>query len=203
MIQKKPIDLEYIERYFRIEEDGAIWSFRKNKYLKPTFNMAGYLFVFLGTPNESSISEHNHARWYSVHRLVATKYLGQCPLELETSHKDGNKMNNHWSNLEYITHQANILKSYQEHGRQPSAHLSYPRKPMSNSTKLLMADAKKKRVRFIFDGMEAIFDSIDDAAQSLITYRKKIQRCIYDHIDFYDKHCPALSGTLSFVDTPI
>jgi uncharacterized protein with gpF-like domain len=63
-----------------------------------------------------------------------------------------------------------------------------------------MANAKKKRVRFLFDGMEAIFESIDDAAQSLDTYRKKIYRCIKDNTPFFDKQIPTFTGILSFIE---
>jgi len=195
MPPKRHIDLPTIEKYYRIDEDGAIFSYRKNKYLKPIFNTAGYLFVAI-------VTDDDPYRMIAVHRLVATKYVGECPPELETSHKDGNKMNNHYTNLEYLTHAKNILKSYQEHGRQP-AYLSYPRKPFSDATKELMSNAKKKRVRHTVDGVEVIYDSIADTAQSLNTYIKLIYISIYKHKELKSLHNPDLRGFLSFVDTPV
>jgi len=197
--EKRFINIPHIEEYFIIEEDGAIWSKRKKKYLKPTFNTAGYLYVSLPLPLEDNHPSID-TRSYAVHRLVACKYIGQCPYGLETSHKDGDKMNNHYTNLEYLSHSANILKSFREHGRVAPYHPDYPRKPFSDHTKELMSDAKKKRVIFKFDGMEAIFLSIEDAALSLDTYRRKIYRCIKTNSPFKDKNTPDFFGYLSFLD---
>jgi hypothetical protein len=199
MIPKRFIDIPLIEQYFRIEEDGAIFSLRKHKYLKPSFNTAGYLFISFSIPGHNG-DNPQLVRMYAIHRLVATKYLGQCPDDKETSHKNGDKMNNHWSNLEYLTHAENILKSFREHGRIVSQHLLYPRKPFSDATKELMSNAKKKRIRFVSEGTDTIFDSIEDASQSLTTYRKKIYNCIKNNKPFSTKKDKSLHGELSFVD---
>jgi hypothetical protein len=196
-LPKRFIDIPQIEKYFRIEEDGAVWSLRREKYIKPTFNSAGYLYVSLPVPGYNEENMYEFARQYAVHRLVATKYIGQCPEDKETSHKDGNKMNCHWSNLEYITHAQNILKSYSEHSRS-KACFYYPRKPFSDATKELMSNAKKKQVLFKRTDGEIIFNSIEDASQSLNTYRKKIYRCIHDNIPFFNKKDASLYGFLSF-----
>ena len=199
MIKKRFIDIPRIEKYFRIDEDGAIWSRRRQKYLKPTFNTAGYLYVAIPIPDETNVNRYESVRSYAVHRLVATKYIGQCPEEKETSHKDGNKTNNYWINLEYITHAENILKSYREHGRIGKDWNDYPRKPFSDATKELMSNLKKKQVRFITNGLEIIFPSIEIASQSLDTYRKKIYNCIKHHKEFFNKKDLSLGGVLSFV----
>lgn len=64
-------------------------------------------------------------RRYSVHQLVALAYLGPRPRGLEHNHKDGNKLNPHADNLEYVTKSQNELHSYSHLGKQPrrgSAH---------------------------------------------------------------------------------
>jgi hypothetical protein len=190
--ETKPIDIAKVEQYYRIEEDGMVWSYRKNKYLKPTFNQCGYLYVCI-----TCLSDRP---WYAVHRLVAAKYIGQCPDGKETSHKDGVRTHNHYTNLEYLTHSANILKSYREHGREAPM---YRHLPPSVETKLKMANAKNKRVRLDSNGVSIIYDSIEIAALSLNSYRKKIYRCIYEHIEFIEKRNPNIKGFLSFVDTPV
>ncbi len=50
--------------------------------------------------------------YVKIHQLVATKFIGEKPSEKHVvNHKDKNKLNNHVSNLEWITGQANT-----EHG---------------------------------------------------------------------------------------
>jgi hypothetical protein len=48
--------------------------------------------------------------------------------------------------------------------------------PVSVEMRMKMANAKKKMVRFERDGDVRVFDSIEDAALGLGTYRKKIYR---------------------------
>lgn len=42
-----------------------------------------------------------------IHELVAIAFIGDKPKELEINHKDGNKENNNFSNLEYVTRSQN------------------------------------------------------------------------------------------------
>ena len=55
----------------------------------------------------------------SVHKAVATAFIGPCPEGLEVAHRDGNKSNNHVSNLEYASHTENEKMKHM-HGTDPS-----------------------------------------------------------------------------------
>ena len=46
-----------------------------------------------------------------IHLLVAETFIGKRPKGKEVNHKDGDKQNNAVSNLEWITHSANIKHS--------------------------------------------------------------------------------------------
>ena len=49
---------------------------------------------------------------YYVHRLVCEAFWGPPSLGLEVNHKDRNKSNNHYMNLEWVTRSYQILHSY-------------------------------------------------------------------------------------------
>jgi hypothetical protein len=186
------LNIAKIEEYYTITEDGRVWSKIKDRWLHPHDNIYGYIFYSISKGVDRPMSVF-------AHTLVALRYIGQPPSpKHEIDHIDDNKSNNHYINLQWVTHSQNILKAY-ANGRK-HYWLGKSKESPSIITRMKMANAKKKRVRFLFDGMEAIFESIDDAAQSLNSYRRKIYRCIKDNTPFFDKHIPDFTGILSFVE---
>lgn len=67
------------------------------KLLKPGLMGAGYPTVAFGRGGTQL-----------VHRLVAAAFLGPCPPGQECRHKDDNRANPRWDNLEYGTRQDNV-----------------------------------------------------------------------------------------------
>jgi hypothetical protein len=154
MAQRVKLDIGAIEAHYRIEEDGSVWSLRMGRYVKPTY-CGGYYDYYYVSLHDAGIG------MVSVHKVVASKFIGVCPDGCEISHKDGNKWNNHWGNLEYITHSANLLKSFSEHGRKPPpGNRILP----SWETKQLMSAAKKKKV--VSSGGE-VWGSLNECAAAL------------------------------------
>jgi hypothetical protein len=45
--------------------------------------------------------------WYFVHRLVMQAFLERCPADMQVNHKDADKTNNTFENLEYVTPKQN------------------------------------------------------------------------------------------------
>lgn len=80
-----------------VNEHGQLRALVKGKWkvLKARNNGRGYWNV-----------NRNNKTFY-VHRLVAEAFLGGPQPDLEVNHKDGNKSNNHWSNLEWVTQESN------------------------------------------------------------------------------------------------
>jgi len=99
---------------FIVRNDGVVFSFRnpqghpieKPREVKQT-TRDGY----------KTISWKGHA--LSVHRLVYQAYLGELEDDLEINHIDGNRSNNHFSNLEQITHSENVQHAYRVLGNPP------------------------------------------------------------------------------------
>ena len=114
----KPIRL--IELYNNlkiiIDEDGGIYTLdwetirnngrplnTKGRKLKPGIDKYGYYRV--------TFSIYSKRKSYYVHRLVAMAFLDSYSDSLQVNHKDGNKLNNHYTNLEMVTLQENIRHS--------------------------------------------------------------------------------------------
>lgn len=78
-----------------VKPDGTVishsgWRGRKDNILIPTIDKYGYAKVRIGSARKR----------YFVHRLVAYCYLPPCPDKYnQIRHLDGNKLNNHYSNL--------------------------------------------------------------------------------------------------------
>jgi hypothetical protein len=70
------------------------------KPVKIHTNRDGYSYVVL--------SANSKQIWIYVHTLVAYAFIGPCPEGKEVNHKDLDKENNYYKNLEYLTHQENI-----------------------------------------------------------------------------------------------
>lgn len=88
---------------FKCTTDGVIIG-KRGKPLKGHIDRCGY--------HEVLLSENGKTNQYRVHRLVAETFLPN-PSNLPcVNHKDGNKLNNHISNLEWCTKSENIKHSY-------------------------------------------------------------------------------------------
>lgn len=108
------------EGRYSITPTGEVWSHpytrsdgkrRKGIWLRPAVSIYGYKQVVLTKPDKS-----RHT--LSIHRLVATAYLGEGS-GLQVNHKNGNKLDNNVENLEWVTQEEN-LKHAHENGLIPS-----------------------------------------------------------------------------------
>ena len=87
------------EGLYKIDEYGNIWSNYKKGYLSPAKDKDGYLKIKL------SGGSRNQKCYVRIATLVAWHFIGRPPEELNDptiNHIDGNILNNHFSNLEWI-----------------------------------------------------------------------------------------------------
>lgn len=94
------IDIKGYEGLYAITEDGQVWSYRTKQFRKPFVNNSGYLQV--------SLIIHSKVKNFLIHRLVAEAYIPNPNNLPEVNHKDENKLNPHYTNLEWCTHEENI-----------------------------------------------------------------------------------------------
>lgn len=104
------------EQYYEIGESGTVKSLarrdslgrnRKAKFLKPINHSSGYPSVYL----------HVNATCYffCIHTLVLLAFVGPRQDGMEACHNDGSHTNNHFSNLRWDTHKAN-MQDKKRHG---------------------------------------------------------------------------------------
>lgn len=89
--------------HYVITESGSVINTRTGRAMKTCKNQKGYDMIIL--------SKNGIAKNFTIHRLVYRAYIGEIPYGLEINHIDGNKSNNHYSNLEAVTHQQNMFKA--------------------------------------------------------------------------------------------
>ena len=144
----KWIDIPGWETRYQISESGLVRSkdmvvnakggakaARKGRLLKPIMKNSGYYCVTL----TNGIDRPQ----ISVHRLVARAFIGECPIGLHVLHGDGNRLNNHYTNLRYGT-PADNHEDTRLHGRRLIGG-AHPR-----------AKLGEKEVRFIRETDESI-----------------------------------------------
>lgn len=88
------------ERYF-ISDCGRVWDSIRKMLMKQTKTESNYLTVRI-----PQYDNPNLRKTLKVHRLVMKAFNGSN--DLPVNHKDRNKMNNHISNLEYVTNIQNV-----------------------------------------------------------------------------------------------
>jgi len=71
---------------------------RKDHILKPTITQGSY---------KISLSKNGVSKSFNIHRIVSNSFIGECPIGKQVNHKDGNRLNNILSNLEYMTSKEN------------------------------------------------------------------------------------------------
>jgi hypothetical protein len=181
-IQVKPYP--YDEKYL-VSECGKIYTLRYNKWLLPNVTRLGYNYCGLKNPRTNN-------KFIAVHRVVAYTYLGEPPLDKqEINHKDGVKLNNHVSNLEWCSRKENV-----RHGFDTNLFDS-KRKATSDNNRKLFAEGKKRK--FVEAGgmaRRAIRRGKHEQAKKII-YKPtgQIFDCVIDAIE----HAPFSKATMTKV----
>jgi len=102
-------DIENYEGYYEISSYGNVRNCKTGKILIGDQNNAGYRRVTLYSPIKKR---------FFVHRLVAQHFCENYQEDLVVNHKDGNKLNNHYDNLEWVTRSENDLHAFNNNLRQ-------------------------------------------------------------------------------------
>lgn len=89
---------------YKVTEGGLVYNTITGKEIRSQITNSGYVLVHL--------YNNGIRKAYTVHRLVAISFIPN-PMDLpQVNHKDGNKLNNHVSNLEWVSPGDNMRHSF-------------------------------------------------------------------------------------------
>lgn len=110
------------EGLYEISNYGRVKSFtRKNTIiLKAACNSSGYPQVMFSVKDKGN-------KTIAVHRLVAQAFCKGYSPDLHVNHIDGDKLNNHYSNLEWCTFTENMRHAYATGLKTGHLHKDNPR----------------------------------------------------------------------------
>lgn len=93
-------DIKGYEGRYAITSCGKVWSYYRNRFMKPATTKNGYNRVIL-------LDSNGNRKQYYIHRLVAEAYLPN-PYNLPcVNHKDEVRTNNYLNNLEWCDYSYN------------------------------------------------------------------------------------------------
>lgn len=122
----------------------------KEKIMKPQVTFNGYHAVVLNNGNRHKMVK--------IHTLVALHFIDNKFNLKEINHIDGNKLNNHFSNIEWCSRSQNVKHSYDKGLRS-----------FNSKMRSALLDANCKKV--FCTKTKIIYDSLNDAANSLKIHR--------------------------------
>lgn len=138
MTQKEVfIPIQGYEDFYKISNFGNVKSVRNNLLLKQHKTEKGYLKVQLKVKGVKKCMR--------VHRLVALHFLENKLNKKEVNHIDFNKLNNHVSNLEWLTGREN-LKHFNKKILDKESILTIKNSLLTNSKLCLLFNVSYKTV---------------------------------------------------------
>ena len=161
------------EGLYQVSNFGRIKSLVGNHKIRKTrIDNSGYKRVTLWC-------KQKYKNLY-IHRLVALSFLPLIEGKNFVNHKDGNKLNNHVDNLEWMTYSENHTHAYRELHR-PSH--------MAGKTGVLHPGAKQVKKTCINTGITTYFTTLREAAKSGDFNEGHISACCHNnrksHKGFY------------------
>lgn len=96
-----------IKSLSRLKINKKFTHVTKQIHLKQGLNKRGYRHVRL--------CKNKIAKTRLIHQLVGEHFVDNPNSKPQLNHKDGNKINNHYTNLEYVTVKENTIHAYENY----------------------------------------------------------------------------------------
>lgn len=101
----RTIQIESFNRY-TINEEGVVVNTETGKVLRTDLTSSGYRRV--------TLHQDGKVKRVTIHRLVAMHFVSNPEGKPMVNHLDGNKLNNHYLNLEWVTCKENTHHAFEE-----------------------------------------------------------------------------------------
>jgi hypothetical protein len=124
------------------------------------------------------LSINGRPKYHWTHHLVAAAFLGARPAGMQINHIDGNKTNNHYSNLEYVSPSANMQHAIRTGLRVPSQSA----RPGARNGSAKIGDAEVRTIREKADAGVPVRELCALFALSKATVHKIIKRQSWRHV---------------------
>lgn len=123
-----------------------------------------------------SFKVNNKRKTFCIHRLVALLFVKNLYSKPEVNHIDGDKSNNHESNLEWCTHAENIKHAW-DNGLLKSTQIRSDKIRLKCSNMGPQNHQSKKVIGFTIDGHKTkVYDCMRDASKSHNTDFSQVSR---------------------------
>jgi hypothetical protein len=137
----------------------------KERILKPRLDKYGYQYV--------NLSKNNKRKTLKIHRLVTLQFINNFKNFPEVNHKDGNKLNNYYENLEWCTAKINQRHAWK---------IGLKENVRSSTSKIgkkyaLINNKKYKSKKVYCPELQKEFNSISNAAKFLNVSASGISAC--------------------------
>ena len=146
-------DVNGYEGYYQVSSFGHVKNVKTGKILVGDTNNVGYKRVWLYTPVKKR---------FFIHRLVASHFCEGYQEGFVVNHKDGNKLNNSFENLEWVTHSENDLHAYKLNLRSPN--------PCQFKHKIVVYDLNTGTTI-------KVYENVEDCCKDLNVARANVYNC--------------------------
>ena len=137
----KRLPIKNYEGLYEVSEEGNIINLKKNKALI-NVSAGRYLVVLL--------YKNNKRKMYYVHRLVAEAFCEKLVGKMQVNHKDLDRYNNYYSNLEWVSAKENVMHFVSSEKYKPRTYTEKQKQEakVRNYKKVICLETNK-----IFDSM--------------------------------------------------
>lgn len=164
---------------YKVDSNGFIISKRDGTPMKPSLSPHGYL--------TTTVMINGKRKTMPIHSAVAKSFLGDKTIEgLVVNHKDGNKQNNHISNLEWVTPKENIRHSVDILGKNVG-------ELNTNARRICGRDKNTMEIKYAFNSIIECAKAICDNGKerrvqqsiwrALSGNRKTYKGCIWEYVE--------------------